>query len=148
MKIETLTRPVVLVAALAVVAVLVLAACGSPSNASAGGSGGTAAGSTAAPTAGGATTNQIVIRNFTFTPSTTTVKAGTKVTWTNQDSTIHDVTSASGPGTGATPTSLFTSGSLAQGKTFSYTFKNPGTYYYECRIHASLASMHAVVIVK
>jgi plastocyanin len=147
MKITTLTRPVVLVAALAVVAVLVLAACGSPSNANAG-SGGTAGGSTATPAGGGATTNQIVIRNFTFTPSTTTVSAGTKVTWTNQDSTIHDVTSASGPGTGATPTSLFTSGNLAQGKTFSYTFKNPGTYYYECKIHAALASMHAVVIVK
>ena len=76
------------------------------------------------------------------------MSAGTTVTWTNNDSTPHDVTSTNGPGTGATVTSLFTSGELAAGKTFSYTFKKAGTYYYECKIHASLATMHAVVIVK
>jgi plastocyanin len=144
MKIKTLTRPVVLAAALAVVAVLVLSACGSSGTANAG-----ATTSSPAPAGGAtATTDKIVIQNFTFAPAATTVKAGTTVTWTNNDSTPHDVTSANGPGTGAAITSLFTSGELAQGKTFSYTFKKPGTYYYECKIHASLASMHAVVIVK
>ena len=146
MRTKTTTRRVVLVAALAVAAALVLAACGSPGNANAGGSGATT--STPAPGGGSASTNKIAIQNFTFTPSTTTVKAGTTVTWTNNDSTPHDVTSASGPGTSATPTSLFGSGPLAQGATFSFTFKKPGTYYYECTIHASMASMHAVVIVK
>ena len=144
---RTLKRPVILVAALAVVAVLVLAACGSPGNANAGGSGGTT--STPAPAGGGsASTDTIAIQNFTFTPASTTVKAGTTVTWTNNDSTPHDVTSANGPGTSATATSLFSSGPMAQGATFSFTFKKPGTYYYECTIHASMASMHAVVIVK
>jgi plastocyanin len=143
MKSRTVTRPVVLVAALAVAAVLVLAACGSPTNASAGST------PTSTPAAtGGATTNSIIIQNFTFVPASTTVSAGTTVTWTNRDSTPHDVTSSNGPGTGATVTSLFTSGLLAQGKTFSYTFTKPGTYYYECKIHASLASMHAVIVVK
>ena len=149
MKTKILGRPQLFVAAFAVVAVVVLAACGSSSSSS---SGSTAAATPASsPAAGGgstATTNAIVIQNFTFAPSKTTVSAGTTVTWTNNDSTPHDVTSTNGPGTGATVTSLFTSGELAAGKTFSYTFKKAGTYYYECKIHASLATMHAVVIVK
>ena len=141
MKSKTLTRPVVLVAALAIAAVLVLAACGSPSNATAGAS-------SATPAAVGATTNAIAIQNFTFTPPSTTVKAGTTVTWTNNDTTPHDVTSTDGPGISAATTATFASGPMAQGATFSFTFKKPGTYYYECAIHASMASMHAVVIVK
>ena len=146
MKTKILARPQLFVAALAVVAVVLLAACGGSS---------TSSGSTvpatpaSSPAAGGtATTNAIVIQNFTFAPAKTTVKAGTTVTWTNNDSTPHDVTSTNGPGTSATVTSLFTSGELAQGKTFSFTFKKAGTYYYECKIHASLGTMHAVVIVQ
>jgi len=147
MTMRTFTRPAVLVAALAVAAVLLLAACGSPTNVSAGASSATpAAGGTAA--AGGATTNAIAIQNFTFTPASTTVKAGTTVTWTNNDTTPHNVMSADGPGTDAATTSTFASKTMAQGDTFSFTFKKPGTYYYECTIHASMASMHAVVIVK
>ena len=46
----------------------------------------------------------------------------------------------------ATPT--FASGPMAQGATFTYTFKKPGTYCYECTIHASMPGMHAAVIVK
>ena len=111
-----------------------------------GGSGATA--SAPAPTGASATTDKVAIQNFTFTPSTTTVKAGTTVTWTNNDSTPHDVTSASSPGTSATATSLFSSGPMAQGATFSFTFKKPGAYHYECTIHASMANMHAVVIAK
>ena len=147
MKTRTLTRPALLVAALAVVAVLVLAACGSPTNANAGASSATPAAS-GTPAAGGATTNAIAIQNFTFTPPSTTVKAGTTVTWTNNDTTPHNVASTDGPGIGAATTSTFASKTLAQGDTFSFTFKKPGTYYYECTIHASMASMHAVVIVK
>ncbi len=146
MKTKILARPQLFVAALAVVAVLVLAACGGSSSS---GSGSTPA-ATPTSSAGGssATTNSITIQNFTFTPSKTTVSPGTTVTWTNNDSTPHDVTSTNGPGTGATITSLFTSGELAQGKTVSFTFKTAGTYYYECKIHASLGTRHGVVIVK
>jgi plastocyanin len=146
MQIKTLARPQLFVAAFAVAAVVVLAACGSSSSSSS-----PATTPASSPAAGGgstATTNAIVIQNFAFAPAKTTVKAGTAVTWTNNDSTPHDVTSTNGPGTGATVTSLFTSGELAQGKTFSFTFKKAGTYYYECKIHASLGTMHAVVIVK
>ena len=146
MNSRTLRRPVVLVAALAVVAVFVLAACGSPTNANAGNT--PAPATTPAASGGGSTTSSIAIQNFTFAPATTTVKPGTTVTWTNDDSTVHDVTSTDGPAVDAKTTSLFGSGQMAQGQTFSFTFKKAGTYYYECTIHASMASMHAVVIVK
>ena len=49
-------------------------------------------GSTGTGTTGStSTTNAISIINETFTPSTTTVKVGTKVTWTNNDSFTHTV---------------------------------------------------------
>ena len=76
------------------------------------------------------------------------MSAGTEVTWTNDDTTPHDVTSTDGPGTDAATTSTFASETLAQGDTFSFTFDEPGTYYYECTIHASMATMHAEVIVE
>lgn len=144
MKTKILARPRLFVTAFAVLAVFVLAACGGSSS-----SGSTATTPASTPAGGGsATTNKIVIQNFAFTPSKPTVKAGTTVTWTNNDSTPHDVTSADGPGTDATTTSLFASGELAQGKTFSFTFKKAGTYYYVCQVHATLKTMHAVVVVK
>jgi plastocyanin len=43
---------------------------------------------------------------------------------------------------------MFSSDQMAQGDTFSFTFEKPGTFYYMCIIHASLETMHAVVIVK
>ena len=45
-------------------------------------------------------------------------------------------------------TSVFASGTLSQGQTFSFTFNKKGVYFYECSIHKALAAMHAEVIVK
>jgi plastocyanin len=142
------------------VAVVALAGCGKISNSygSSNSSGNGASGGGAAtpmPTmssSGGAvapaTGDMVAIQNFSFTPQTLTVKAGTKVTWTNNDTTVHDVTSTNGPAIDAATTSLFSSGTLNGGQSFSYTFTKAGTYYYECTIHASMATMHATVVVK
>jgi plastocyanin len=70
--------------------------------------------------------NTVNIVNFTFTPGTLTVKAGTMVTWTNNDTTTHRPTSDTG---------VFDSGDLAPGATFSFTFNNRGTFSYHCSIH-------------
>jgi plastocyanin len=43
---------------------------------------------------------------------------------------------------------MFGSGSLSKGQSFSFTYKKKGTFFYECTIHASMASMHGKVIVK
>lgn len=140
----------VVLAALVAVAALALAACGGDGGGGyGGGSGATATSPPASPAGGGSVTaEQISIRDFSFTPAETTVAAGATVTWTNDDSAVHDVTSTDGPGVDAATTSTFASEALAQGDSFSFTFEEPGTYYYECTIHASMATMHAVVIVE
>ncbi|MDA4129748.1 MAG: cupredoxin family copper-binding protein [Thaumarchaeota archaeon] len=62
-----------------------------------------------------------------FAPSTYTVKVGAMVTWANHDGTAHTVTSKG--------SSLFDSGNIVTGGTFSYTFTQPGSYDYYCTIH-------------
>lgn len=79
-----------------------------------------------APTAAG-NVHQITIKNFAFNPAIITIKKGDTVNWTNEDSTSHKVT---GPG--------FDSGTLSSGKSFSYTFKDAGSYDYVCSIHPSI----------
>jgi plastocyanin len=102
----------------------------------------------AAPTMAKTKTKRVSISNFSFTPQTITIKHGTKVVWKNSDSVPHDVTSTSSMSTSATVTGLFASPTLSPGASFSYTFKKKGTYFYECTIHASMASMHGKVVVK
>lgn len=84
------------------------------------------------------TTNSITIENFAYSPSSTTVKVGTTVTWTNKDSVAHTVTTSSGP-------EKFDSGSLASGKTFSFTFTKAGDYKYFCSFHPSMPSATVTV---
>jgi plastocyanin len=73
----------------------------------------------------------VSIRNFAFAPQQISVKAGTKVTWTNNDSTAHTVTSDSG---------AFSSGTLNPGSSFSFVFNTPGTFSYHCSIHPSMTA--------
>jgi len=91
---------------------------------------------------------RVSIKDFAFTPQTITVKAGTKVTWKNADSVVHNVTSTNSMETTAKVTRMFGSGSLSKGQSFSFTYRKKGTFFYECTIHASMASMHGKVIVK
>jgi YVTN family beta-propeller protein len=57
------------------------------------------------------------------------VKAGQRVTWTNNDPVPHTVTSDDG---------LWDSGDIASGKSFSRTFEVPGTYDYHCNNHPAM----------
>lgn len=99
-------------------------------------------------TAGAVTVKHVTIQNFSFSPRTITIKAGTRVTWKNSDSTVHNVASASSIKTTAKVTHLFRSGRMTRGKTFSYTFKKRGTFFSVCTTHRTMASMHGKVIVK
>ncbi|MFI9363291.1 cupredoxin family copper-binding protein [Kitasatospora sp. NPDC053057] len=76
-----------------------------------------------------AAANAVTIKNFAYSPPTLTVKAGTKVTWTNTDPDAHTVTSKQGSG------GPLQSAALATNDTYSYTFTQPGTYPYYCTIH-------------
>ena len=69
----------------------------------------------------------INIQKFAFDPLIITVKGGTKVTWTNNDTVSHTVTSDVG--------TLLNSPTLSPGQSFSFTFTDPGTIKYHCSIH-------------
>jgi hypothetical protein len=74
--------------------------------------------------------NTVNIKSFSFQPATLNVPAGTTVTWNNQDSVQHTVTSD--------VQDLFDSGAIAPGKKFTYTFPAPGSYSYHCSIHPGM----------
>ena len=71
--------------------------------------------------------NNIEIRDFMYSPKTLTISVGETVTWTNYDSMQHTVTSDSGD--------VLNSELLGQGKTYSMTFTEAGTYDYHCTPH-------------
>jgi len=77
----------------------------------------------------------VVIENFAFSPATLTVSVGTTVTWTNNDSTAHTVTSR---------TQTFDSGRLSQGQSFSYTFNQKGDFEYYCTYHPNMTGKVSV----
>lgn len=80
--------------------------------------------------------NEVWMQNTAFTPATKTITAGTTITWTNKDATSHDVASLTG---------VFTSPTMGQGATFSYTFTAAGTYNYRCTFHQG---MNGTIIVQ
>ncbi|HTE48988.1 MAG TPA: ice-binding family protein, partial [Candidatus Paceibacterota bacterium] len=76
-------------------------------------------------------TNMTVeIKDMAFDPSVLNVKTGTKVTWINNDTVPHTVTADSG--------SLFDSGILSPGQSFSFKFTDLGTVNYHCTVHPSM----------
>ena len=68
-------------------------------------------------------------------PPQTSVSTGSTVSWTNEDSTEHTVTSDEG---------LFDAGPISPGDTFDNTFDISGEFGYHCAIHPF---MTGVVIV-
>jgi len=79
----------------------------------------------------------VTISNFKFSPGTETVKSGTKVTVTNNDSTAHTATSNDG--------SSFDTGDIDPGSSKTITVSKPGTYAYHCTIHSF---MHGTLVVQ
>jgi plastocyanin len=61
-------------------------------------------------------------------PPAITVKAGTTVTWTNDDNFTHSVHFLDA----GMPTSPQV---IKPGESTTYTFTSPGTYRYECSFH-------------
>src|SRR5579864_3984130 len=69
---------------------------------------------------------KVTIDNFTFAPQKLTVKAGTTITWVNQDDIPHTVVATS---------LAFRSKALDTDDKFTFTFSTPGTYEYFCSLH-------------
>jgi len=71
----------------------------------------------------------VTINPSNYSPSTITVRPGTLITWINNDSAAHTVTSSQG---------LFDSGNLLTGQTFQFVFDRVGTFSYFCKIHPNI----------
>ena len=77
----------------------------------------------------------VKIDNFTFDPPRLTVKAGTSVTWYNQDDIPHTVTASE---------KQFKSKTLDTDDKFTFTFTTPGTYEYFCSLHPHMTGVVVV----
>jgi plastocyanin len=95
----------------------------------------------------------INLSSLMFNPSTTTVKVGTTVTWRNDEPITHTVTSGrfqgvdknTGLRSSQNPDGTFSAKLPGKGKTFSFTFTQPGTYTYYCDIHQGMNATITVV---
>jgi quinohemoprotein ethanol dehydrogenase len=70
----------------------------------------------------------VTVKDFAFDPGAPgpAVPPGTTITWTNTGPTVHTTTSDNG---------VWDSGDMNVGDSFSFTFTDPGVYWYFCRPH-------------
>ena len=81
-----------------------------------------------------------------FLPNPLKIKAGTTVTWTNDDNNLHTVTS--GAPNAANAGEAFDSGLTAlimPAKTYSHKFTNAGDFSYFCRVHPTMIGKIVVI---
>ncbi len=84
----------------------------------------------------------IFIRDDVYDPVNIQVVAGTVITWTNQDTVPHAVVVSDA----VTATNdMWTSGALATGQSFSYTFTSPGRFLYHCSLHSGMFGVVTVM---
>lgn len=76
------------------------------------------------------------ITGFKFSKNPITIKAGTKITWTNQDTAPHTATADN---------SSWDSGTLQKGQSFSFVFNKPGQVSYHCEVHPNMTATITVV---
>lgn len=77
------------------------------------------------------------IKDFAFAQKNITIKKGTKVTWTNQDTAKHNAFSKTNGG----PKGEL----LAKGESYSFTFDTVGTFDYICEPHPYMKASVTVV---
>jgi len=86
--------------------------------------------------AASATATTIRIDNFSFNPRSTTVPAGTTITWVNADDVPHKIVSSDGKFT-ASP-------ALDTNDRYTFGFTRPGRYEYFCAIHPKMTGVIVV----
>src|SRR5439155_4935896 len=84
-----------------------------------------------------ATTVEVTIQNFAFSPLTISIDKGDTIRWTNLDSAPHGAVTVQ-PG--------FVTQILGQGQSTTTTFDRPGTFDYICNVHG--ATMRGTVVVR
>lgn len=117
-------RPLLL--ALSASALVVVAGCGTGA-------------APASPTA--ASPASVDYQGFKANPATLEVTKGTRVTWTNKDTTAHTVTT----GTNRQKDGKVDSGNMSPNTSFDFTFNDVGAFEYFCSIHNSMVGFKVVV---
>lgn len=84
-----------------------------------------------APRPVNASSVEIKIDNFSFTPTSLTVRAGTQITWVNRDDIPHTVVEDD---------KTFKSKVLDTDEKFTFTPTKAGTYKYYCSIHPKMTA--------
>jgi plastocyanin len=79
--------------------------------------------------------SDVSIVDFAFQPALITVGVGETVEWTNTGDVDHTVDSDS---------EIFESGHIHPGRTYRYTFDEPGIFPYHCDIHPHMRGMVVV----
>ena len=78
----------------------------------------------------------VTVKMYAFSPSRLTVKAGTRITFTNDDATAHTATADHGG---------FGTGTIDPHHSATITLAKPGTYPYHCAFHAFMTGSVTVV---
>ena len=87
-----------------------------------------------------------------FSPATVNIHAGQTVEWRNTSVITHSVTDdpqlARTAGDAALPAGAtpFSSGDIAAGNVYTYTFRTPGTYKYFCTHHEGDGMLGTVIV--
>lgn len=91
-----------------------------------------------APGPAAAATQQVMMQGYAYSPAALTVRVGDTVTWMQHDEAPHDVVTTSAP-------VAFRSPRLSAGQSWSYTFRQPGTYAYYCSVHPDMRATVTVL---
>jgi plastocyanin len=83
-----------------------------------------------------ATATTIKIDNFSFSPPSTTVPAGTTITWVNADDVPHKIVSSDGKFTASPP--------VDTNDRYAFRFAQPGRYEYFCALHPKMTGVIVV----
>lgn len=73
----------------------------------------------------------VMVKLFNYQPERIQVNAGTTLTWVNEDEIFHTVTAENNGGGFDAPLD-------GKGKSFSFTFSQPGLYSYYCDRHEQM----------
>jgi len=74
--------------------------------------------------------NAIKLQDYMFMPARVTIRAGEKITFTNDGGEMHNASSSEAGG--------WDTGLMAHGQTVAITFNRPGTYNFNCSPHPSM----------
>lgn len=92
-------------------------------------------------------TAQVYVTKSGFIPAIINIKVGTSLTWTNQDSKVHQVAADPYPKNDSIP-GLNSTVILNKGDSYSFKFDNAGTYTYHDQKNPLNKSFHGTVVVQ